>query len=248
MVRRAPQTPGTRPETVCSLPVVFPIARHVPAITTQQMIEVDRIMIEDLGIDLVRMMENAGRSLAVLATALFEPRTVQVLAGSGGNGGGVLVAARHLANRGVDVRVTTTTDPDRMSPTAARQARILDRIGVGFADDPVDADLLVDGLIGYSLSGAPRGRARELIEWSHRRTVLALDVPSGVDSETGHVPGEAVRASSTMTLALPKTGVVGHDHAGRVFLADISVPPQVYTAFGIHLESPFGTSPIVELE
>ncbi len=211
------------------------------------MIEVDRVMIEDLDIDLVRMMENAGRSLAFLATTLFEPRTVQVLAGSGGNGGGALVAARHLSNRGADVRVTTTTDPDRMSQVAARQADILERIGVGVSTQPSDADLVIDGLIGYSLSGAPRGRALELIEWSRGRTVLSLDVPSGVDSTTGDVAGDAVRASTTMTLALPKTGIVGHDHAGRLFLADISVPPEVYSAFGIHLETPFAASPIVEL-
>jgi NAD(P)H-hydrate epimerase len=211
------------------------------------MIEVDRIMTEDLGIDLVRMMENAGRSLALLATALYAPRTVQVLAGSGGNGGGVLAAARHLSNRGVDVRVTTTADPGRMTPIAAQQARILDRIGVESSVRPTDADLVLDGLIGYSLSGAPRGRAQELIEWSHGRTVLSLDVPSGVDAETGAVPGDAVGASTTMTLALPKTGIVGHEHTGRLFLADISVPPRVYAAFGIDLETPFRDGPIVEL-
>lgn len=211
------------------------------------MIEVDRVMIEDLDIDLVRMMENAGQHLAVLAIALYEPRTVQVLAGTGGNGGGALVAARHLANRGVDVRVTGAAGRDRMVPVAAQQGRILERIGVEYSNDPVDVDLVIDGLIGYSLSGAPRGRALELIEWSHGRTVLSLDVPSGVDSASGDVPGEAVRASATMTLALPKTGIVGHEHTGRLFLADISVPPQVYTAFGIDLETPFDASPIVEL-
>ena len=204
-------------------------------------------MIEVLDIDLARMMENAGRNLAVLATALYEPQTVQVLTGTGGNGGGALVAARHLANRGVDVRVTTTAGQDRMTPVTARQARILERIGVEFSTDPADADLIIDGLIGYSLSGAPRGRALALIEWSHGRTVLSLDVPSGVDSETGEMPGEAVTASVTMTLALPKTGIVGHVHTGRLFLADISVPPQVYAAFGIDLQTPFAASPIVEL-
>jgi NAD(P)H-hydrate epimerase len=211
------------------------------------MIEVDRVMIEELDIDLVRMMENAGRSLAVLATAIHAPRTVQVLAGSGGNGGGALVAARHLANRGIGVAVTTTTEPDRMTPVAAQQARILHRIGVEFSPHPVDADLVIDGLIGYSLRGAPRGRALELIEWSHDRPVLSLDVPSGVDSDTGDTPGDAVSSLATMTLALPKTGIVGHGHTGRLFLADISVPPQVYSAFGIELETPFGESPIVEL-
>lgn len=211
------------------------------------MIEVDRVMIEDLGIDLVRMMENAGRSLAVLAIALYAPRTVQVLAGSGGNGGGALTAARHLSNRGVEVRVTTTAGRDRMTRVAAQQAQILDRIGVAFSQQPRAADLVLDGLIGYSLSGTPRGRALELIEWSHGRTVLSLDAPSGVDSTTGGVPGGAVRATATMTLALPKKGIVGNEHTGRLFLADISVPPQVYAAFGIDLGTPFGASPIVEL-
>ncbi len=247
MVRRTPTTPGTALAAACTLPIVFPVVRDVPAVTTEQMIEVDRVMIEDLGIDLVRMMENAGRNLAVLAIALYTPTTVQVLAGSGGNGGGVLVAARHLWNRGVDVRVTTSSDRDRMTPVAARQAEILDRIGVESTAQPIDADLVLDGLIGYSLSGAPHGRARELIEWSNGRAVLSLDVPSGVNAETGDVPGEAVGASATMTLALPKKGIVGHECTGRLFLADISVPPLVYAAFGIDLVTPFGASPIVEL-
>ena len=77
--------------------------------------------------------------------------------------------------------------------------------------------------------------------------MLSLDVPSGVDSETGDVPGEAVRASATVTLALPKTGIVGHAATGRLFLADISVPPRVYSAFGIDLDTPFAASPIVEV-
>lgn len=211
------------------------------------MVEVDRIMIEELGIDLVRMMENAGRNLAVLATALYAPRTVQVLAGSGGNGGGVLAAARHLSNRGVGVSVATTAEPEHMTPAAAEQVAILHRIGVERSAHPTEADLVLDGLIGYSLSGAPRGAALALIEWSRGRTVLSLDVPSGVDAETGEMPGAAISASATMTLALPKSGVVDHHHTGRLFLADISVPPLVYQAFGIDLETPFGESTIVEL-
>lgn len=226
---------------------VFPVVPDVPAITTRQMVEVDRIMIEELGIDLVRMMENAGRNLALLATAMYAPRTVQVIAGSGGNGGGVLTAARHLSNRGVVVNVTTTAEPARMTPVAAEQLRILERIGVERSDRPTDADLVLDGLIGYSLSGAPRGAALDLIEWSRDRTVLSLDVPSGVDADTGEVPGAAVRAAATMTLALPKTGVVDHAHTGRLFLADISVPPLVYRALGIDVATPFAESTIVEL-
>lgn len=233
--------------TVGTIEHVFPVVHDVPAITTDQMIEVDRVMIEELGIDLPRMMENAGRSLATLVIGLFEPRTVQVLAGSGGNGGGVLVAARHLSNRGVDVSVTTSTEVTRMSQVAGQQARILDRMGVEMVDQPREADVIIDGLIGYSLAGAPRGRALELIQWCEARTVISLDVPSGVDSETGESPGRAVSAAVTMTLALPKTGIFGHPNTGRLFLADISVPPLVYSAFGIDLESPFRSGAIVEL-
>ena len=73
----------------------------LPAVTAAQMREVDRAMVEDFHIELVQMMENAGRNLADLAVRHFGPRSTVVLAGSGGNGGGGLVAARHLANRGV---------------------------------------------------------------------------------------------------------------------------------------------------
>ncbi|HEY5652200.1 MAG TPA: NAD(P)H-hydrate epimerase [Acidimicrobiia bacterium] len=226
---------------------MFPIASGLPTVTTEQMIEVDRIMVQDLSIDLPRMMENAGRSLAALAIDLFSPTSVTVLAGSGGNGGGALVAARHLANRGVAVFVTPTRMAAHMSPVAAQQAEILERMGIPMQAAPRDADLIVDGLIGYSLSGPPRGRALELIEWSNGRRTISLDVPSGVDSTSGAVPGAAVRAEATMTLALPKTGIVGHPNAGRLFLADISVPPSVYSAFDIALETPFRDGQIVEI-
>jgi NAD(P)H-hydrate epimerase len=226
---------------------MFPTVTDVPSITTAQMIEVDRVMIHDLSIDLPRMMENAGRNLAAMAIDLFSPASVAVLAGSGGNGGGALVAARHLANRGVAVHVTPTRPVTEMSPVAAHQATILERMGIPMDADPIDAELVVDGLIGYSLSGPPRGRALELIEWANQRQILSLDVPSGVDSTSGAVPGVAVMAAATMTLALPKVGIVGHPNAGRLFLADISVPPSVYATFGISLETPFRESQIVEV-
>jgi len=219
----------------------------VPALTTDQMREVDRIMIEDLGIDLLRMMENAGRNLAWLSRQRFSPDSVTVLAGSGGNGGGGLVAARHLINRGVAVTVVLAGD---LGEVPAEQAGMLRQMGARFEDDPVDADLVIDALIGYSLSGDPHGRPGELIEWANHQPspVLALDVPSGLDTATGLIGDPCVRATATMTLALPKVGLeFAPTVVGELYLADISVPGSVYQAFGIQLVDPFGEGSVVSI-
>jgi NAD(P)H-hydrate epimerase len=218
----------------------------LPSVTTDQMREVDRIMVEDLGIDLTRMMEHAGAGLARLAVERFSPGSVLVLAGVGGNGGGGLVAARHLANRGVEVTVVLANEDLADVPTV--QASILRAMGVPFATEPVDADLVIDALIGYSLSGDPRDRAAELIEWANHQPspVLSLDVPSGLDTGVGLIGDPCIRATATMTLALPKTGLgLAPTVVGELYVADIGVPPSVYAAFGLEVEDPFGDGPVV---
>jgi len=208
----------------------------VPALTGEQMREVDRVMMEDLGIELVQMMENAGRNLAELAIERFRPSTVTVLAGAGGNGGGGLVAARHLANRGRNVSVVIATAPDRLGEVPRIQFEILQKMGVRFEADPPDADLVIDALIGYGLQGDPRGRTAELIRWAEGRRVLSLDTPSGLNVTSGEVGDPCIDAIATMTLALPKVGLLDASQVGELYLADISVPPSVYATMG--LESP----------
>src|SRR5215475_9437647 len=200
--------------------------RKLPALTTEQMREVDRVMVEDLHIELVQMMENAGRGLAELAITRFSPASVTVLAGPGGNGGGGLVAARHLANRGCQVQVVLS-EPDRLTPVPAHQADILARMGVTIVSRASTADLVIDALIGYSLRGDPAGTAAELITWANNQAapVLALDTPSGLDLTTGTAGAPAVWATATLTLALPKAGLLDAPSAGELYLADISVPP-----------------------
>ena len=154
-------------------------AAEIPAITQEQMVEVDRAMIEDYGIELKMMMENAGRALAILAVERFldsDPRSkgVVVLAGPGGNGGGALVCARRLHNWGAGVVVATSTSQDRFKPVPDQQLRIVQRMGlpVMVARPPMKTgrvDLIIDGLIGYSLMGPPRGAAAELIRWVGHR-------------------------------------------------------------------------------
>ncbi len=223
----------------------------VPFVTTAQMVEVDRAMIEDAGISLVQMMENAGRALAEVARRRFLGgdalgARVVVLAGSGGNGGGALVCARRLANLGARVSVVLSRPADQMAPVPAHQLDIVRRIGVPVTmSEPPAAEaavaLVIDGLIGYSLRGDPRGAAATLIRWANASPapVLALDTPSGVDTTTGRLGDPAIRAAATLTLALPKTGLrapAGRPHVGELYLADISVPPALYAGPGLELE------------
>ncbi|MFN2506089.1 MAG: NAD(P)H-hydrate epimerase [Acidimicrobiales bacterium] len=229
---------------------VLPPELRVPTVTAEQMREVDRAMVEDLGIELLQMMENAGRSLAEVALRRFAPSRVTVLAGRGGNGGGGLAAARHLANRGAGVTVVLSHPPEEMSPAARRQLDIISRMGVHTSDEPLPADLIVDALIGYSLRGDPRSRARALIEWATGAgtPVLSLDTPSGLDVDTGRASQPCVRAGATLTLALPKPGLVGGSPlVGDLYLADISVPAIVYERLGLQVPRLFGEGPIVEL-
>lgn len=209
-------------------------------VTESQMVEVDRILVDELGIELLQMMENAGRHLAEVVIDRFAPRTVTVLAGAGGNGGGGLVAARHLTNRGVDVSVTLGSEPSALTPVPAHQLAILHRMGItsGVAidsDKPDRSDVVIDALIGYSLKGAPRGRIASLIEGidSVGEHVVSLDTPSGLDVDDGSRPGAVVAAALTLTLALPKVGLRNAPAVGELYLADISVPSSVYTTIGV---------------
>jgi len=236
----------------------------VPWLTTAQMIEVDRAMVEDYRILLMQMMENAGRTLAQLARERFlggdaRDRRVVVLAGTGGNGGGAMVCARRLRAWGAAVEVVVTAPEERLSGVPAHQRDVLRRMGVPLrrAADPgglAPAELIIDGVIGYSLKGAPRGDAAALITWANAQAAptLSLDAPSGVDTSTGAVYAPAVRAAATMTLALPKEGLRAGDVAaqvGELYLADISVPPELYAGPGLGLTvgAIFAKSDIVRL-
>ena len=221
-----------------------------PALTVDQMREVDRAMVHDFHIGLETMMENAGRVLSDLAHSRFRPGSAVVLAGPGGNGGGGLVAARHLSNRGVTVHVVLSRPAPDLAPVTARQLDMVQRVGLAVVDEPPPADLVIDALIGYSLRGDPSGTARELIGWtsSQPAPVLALDVPSGLDATSGHVGVPCVRAAATLTLALPKTGLErAPDVVGDLYLADISVPPVLYERMGIRVGAWFADGPLVEL-
>lgn len=224
-------------------------ADALPWISTDQMVEVDRVMIDDLHIELVQMMENAGRNLAQLTIGLFAPSSATVYVGPGGNGGGGLVAARHLANMGVRVAVALARDRSDFAGVPAHQLDIVDRMGIPIGYEVRTDDVVVDAVIGYSLRGAPHGRSAEFIEaMATRPNVVSLDVPSGLDTATGETPGAAVEATATLTLAMPKVGLRASPNVGRLFVGDISVPPSVYRDMGgLPPEGLFRDGPVVEI-
>ncbi len=219
----------------------------VTAVTAAGMRDVDRVAVS-VGVDLLQMMENAGRTLARTVLDERAGGTVVILAGSGGNGGGGMAAARHLCNRDVSVRVALDRPPADLDGVPARQHEILEEMGVPVCVGPEtlgDPDLFVDSVVGYGLTGPLRGTARDLVAATDGTAAVSLDVPSGMDATTGEVPGIAVDPDRTLTLALPKTGLVGL--TGRLDLADISVPATVYDRLDIPYEEPFGDRYRVEL-
>jgi len=238
---------------------------EIPDITTDQMREVDRLMVEVYGIELIQMMENAGRHLAALAWEKFlggAPRgkRVLVLVGSGGNGGGGLVAARRLHNWGASVQVVPTKTEIEMRGATAQQLRILQQMGVLVIPEQgvevlPEADIILDAILGYSLHGAPRGAPAHLIRLANNLAadgtpVLSLDVPSGMDSTTGETYEPCIRATATMTLALPKTGLVKENaklFVGELYLADISVPPGLYASMGLVVPPIFNKAEILRI-
>ncbi|MEN8238098.1 MAG: NAD(P)H-hydrate epimerase [Actinomycetota bacterium] len=236
----------------------------IPTISKDQMIEVDRVMVDDLGIGLVQMMENAGRNLARFTMEAYivnhRADRVTVLAGSGGNGGGGLVAARRLAGWDVPVSVWLSRPPDQYRGVIAHQLQALMHVGISVEAEGApparsgDSSVVLDCLVGYSLTGAPRGRVSELIRWigDSGASVVSLDIPSGVDATTGDIHDPAVVADATLTLALPKAGlVVAHaaQNVGDLYVTDIGVPAQLYrTSFGIEVGDLFATSDIVRVQ
>ena len=168
---------------------------------------------------------------------------VAVLCGAGNNGGDGLAAARHLHRWG-RLQSVACTALDRLTGAAASQARALISDGIEIAAAPAleGATLIVDALLGIGLSRPPEGRYADWIEQilASGRRVLSVDIPSGLDADSGVALAPAVRAAVTVTLGLPKAGLLladGPDHAGEVWVADIGMPLAAYRAAGINVPS-----------
>ena len=233
-------------------------------INTPQMIEVDRLMIEDYGIELIQMMENAGRCLAIVVKERFcngdvQGKDIAILAGTGGNGGGALVAARRLHNWGANIQIFITAGEDKFTSIPKQQLDIVKRIGITVkvgCQQPQETNFnaIVDGVIGYSLKGKPYGIAADLINWANKQIAptVSLDTPSGLDLNSGTMYDPIVYAKATLALAMPKVGLFFNKPKkviGELYLGDISVPIELYKekTLALNAENIFRYSDIVRI-
>jgi NAD(P)H-hydrate epimerase len=219
----------------------------VPSITVGQMREVDRLTVEEYGITLPQMMENAGRILAELTVELYHPDRASVLVGKGFNGGGGLVAARYLHHKGVETEVVLAT-PDLQEVPMRRLStlRALD-LPVRTAMHHTDG-IIIDALLGYGQVGPPSGRVGDLVEAGEgsRLQVVSLDVPTGFDLESGEYHSISFREPVTLTLGLPKVRMEGN--IKDLWLADIGIPREVFSNVGIDVPVLFRDTDHIKLE
>jgi len=218
-------------------------------VTAREMQSVDRETIDGGHVPSLTLMENAGAAVAREAQRMLDASgggdraRVEIVCGKGNNGGDGLVAARLLAAAGVRVRVHAIAPPSEMSADARACAVRLDGTGIavqvlpadveaGLDSALADATLCVDALLGTGIDGAPHGRVAAAIAAIERagRPTLAVDIASGVDGETGAIPGIATRADVTLTFGAAKLGHAfhpGRGRTGRLVVADIGFPAAI---------------------
>jgi hydroxyethylthiazole kinase-like uncharacterized protein yjeF len=215
--------------------VAGPLGVMIELLTTAEMAEADRLAIA-AGTSGIDLMENAGRAVADAVGRVLQGRRVVIVAGPGNNGGDGLVAARLLAERGYDVRVSFVGDTAALKGDAAvafeRWSGPLE------AASPVslaDCDVIVDALFGAGLSRTVEGLPAAMIRAMNGAPapVIAVDLPSGVNGNTGAVMGSAAQAAHTVTFFRRKPGhllLPGRLHCGILEVADIGIPARVLDA------------------
>lgn len=202
------------------------------SVSVKEMQEMDRKAIEEAGIPSIVLMENAGRSVAEAAGAV-DGKKVAIFCGTGNNGGDGFVAARYLAKKDAEVKVYVVGKKARIKGDAKVN---LERIGLEAKeiDSPVEfnADLIIDAIFGIGLKGEVKEPARAIIKDLNAKSVpiIAVDVPSGLNADSGEVLGEAIKATKTVTMQFPKKGFCinqGPEHVGEVVAVDIGIPEEL---------------------
>jgi NAD(P)H-hydrate epimerase len=220
-------------------------------VTAEEMREIDRKTINELGIPGSVLMERAGLAVVANIKKLFGRKRVIVLSGSGNNGGDGLVVARNLHNEGWDVQVFIAASPGDLKGDAFLQYQIAVRCGVSiklakeFLASHVSIVsrhcLIVDALLGTGLSKNVTGTLSDVIRIvnSSNVPVISVDIPSGISSDNGQIMGSCIKADCTVTFGLPKRGHLvypGYEYSGQLFVEDIGFPDGLLKSEKIHVE------------
>jgi len=227
---------------------------NIPAITKEQMAEVDRLAIER-GLQIRQMMEHAGLHLARVA---FDNREgdapAVVLCGRGNNGADGIAAARFLSNWGLEVEIVLATPEEKLNEHGQHHLAMAKQIGCAVHEksETEKPSVVVDALLGYSIEGDPRGSFVELIEWANVKSapVVSCDNPSGLEVTQGKIGNPTVKATHTVTLGLPKTGLQrpeAAEYVGTLWLADLGIPDFIYMELGIPVSHVFEKGSIVKM-
>ncbi len=222
-----------------------------PVVTAEAMRALDRATIDELGLPALTLMETAGRAVAEAALRMLAAARghVMVVCGAGNNGGDGFVAARVLRDRGVDAVVYLAAARDAIRGDARAHLEILERAGgvVRMITTPhelaaldglvIDAALVIDALFGTGLTRPIDGHLAEVVTMMLMAArVLAVDIPSGLDADTGRELGAAVIAERTVTMAALKIALVsspGFARCGEVEVVDIGIPPARIASAGV---------------
>ena len=218
---------------------------EIKALSRAQMRRLDEVAINKLGIPGVVLMENAGRAAAWEALNMLGAKRkakVVIFCGRGNNGGDGYVAARHLLNHGTDSQVVVLAELSQIAGDARTNLAVLQQmtapvLQLPYPNLPYDieqltsgASLIIDALLGTGVAGTVREPMLSVIKLLNQsgKPILAVDIPSGLDCDTGMPLGEAIRATKSVTFAASKTGFTkgqGPAHVGELVVADIGIPP-----------------------
>ncbi|MBQ2035465.1 MAG: NAD(P)H-hydrate epimerase, partial [Peptococcaceae bacterium] len=224
-------------------------------VTAEQMRQADRMTIQELGIPEMVLMENAGKAVVEFLQETFTDLTekaITIVAGAGNNGGDALVAARYLHLLGVPVKVFIYADRE-LSPSAKQNYEILSRLPVKMywldSENSMHllkvtvnySDIFIDGLLGTGVNRDVSGQMEQIIDIANRRSCVkvAIDVPSGLNSDTGEIWGRCLKADYTVALAQPKRGHMlnkGMKYCGQVVVKKIGIPNEIYEKLNLNCQ------------
>lgn len=222
-----------------------------------QIKEMDRRCVAEYGIPELKLMENAGRNVYLETVAyckrqqcLPQTRKVVCICGKGNNGGDGFVASRYFLNYGWDVETFVCASSLEERGSAAENYRMLQNMDAEviplteehfsyFLETIANADVVIDAIFGIGLHSAVRGMQAQVISAVNevaRGLVVAVDIPSGIDGNTGKVLGGAIRADLTVSMAVAKAGTLqypGKEYSGELVVTEIGVPQELLSNMGI---------------